>query len=134
MVRYREFHREAGLENSLAPSVQVVGFQLQPNRSEAAQELPLVGDVPVEKPDEEVVPETNEIPLGILLRDLTAENVTVELADVVARAARYENGGVVSKNDLGHGGSFQALAFGAGFSCNTGLPVSNRDLRFESTI
>src|SRR5579859_512131 len=101
-VGHLELLHETRLENLAAHLLHVVRFDLEPDRSEASQELALIGDVSVKEPDVEVVSNPNEVPLGICLHDLSAEDVTVELSNLVSLLPRDQNGGMVSKNDLRH--------------------------------
>src|SRR4029077_6490233 len=60
------------IENSSGRFFHVGGFDLQPDRSEASQELTLIRNVSVEKRDVEVLSQADEIPFGILLGDFPA--------------------------------------------------------------
>src|ERR1700746_167093 len=61
-VRYLQFPDETGFEDLSPHFLHVVGLDFQPNRSGTSQELALIGDIPIEKPDEEVFSQANEVP------------------------------------------------------------------------
>jgi hypothetical protein len=77
-VWHLELCHEPGLEDPAPCFFHVIGLDLQPDRSGAAQELALVGHAPVAERDVEVLTQPDEIPFGIRLRDFTAENLTVD--------------------------------------------------------
>jgi hypothetical protein len=73
-----------GLDDLSAHSLHVVGFDFQPNSSKTVQELALVGDIPIEKPDVEVFSQANEVPLRVRFRDFAAEDVTIGFTNAVS--------------------------------------------------
>lgn len=81
----------------------IVGLYFQPNRPEAAQELALISDIAIDKPDMEVFSQANGIPFRVCFGDLAAEDVTIESTNAVAMLPRHENRPMVSKDDLCHG-------------------------------
>src|SRR5215471_11705016 len=82
-VRYLELPHETGLEDFSAHLFHVVGLDFQPDRSRSSQKLALIVDIAIEKRDEEVLSQANEVSLGIRLRDLAAEDITIELTNAV---------------------------------------------------
>jgi hypothetical protein len=82
-VRYFKLPDETGLEDLAAHSLRVVGLDFQPDRSGRPQELALIRDIPIEKPDIEVVSQTKEVPLVLLFRDDAPEDITIKPADAV---------------------------------------------------
>jgi hypothetical protein len=77
-----------------------------PNRSSRSQELALISDVTVEKSDMEVVAQADEVPIGIGLCDLAAEDTAIEFTDAIPILPRNQHRRVVAKNDVCHGFSF----------------------------
>jgi hypothetical protein len=62
----------------------LVGLDFQPDRPSRPQELTLIRDIPIEKPDVEVFSQANEIPFGIRFRDFAAEGITIKFANAVS--------------------------------------------------
>src|SRR5207248_5840892 len=90
-VRNLELPGETGLENLSTRLLHVVGLELQPDRPEASQELTLIRDIPVEKSDEEVIAQPDEVSFGILFHDFAAQDVAIELANAVSITPRNQN-------------------------------------------
>src|SRR5439155_2673439 len=101
-VRHFELPDETGLEDLAAQFLHVVGLDFQPDRSSSPQELALVRDIPIEKPDIEVFAQTKEVPFVLLFRDDSPEDITIEVANAVSISLRNEDRSVVSENDLSH--------------------------------
>src|SRR5215469_3942853 len=102
-VRYLELPHEARLENFPFHFFYAVGLDFQPNRSRTSQELALVGDIPIEKHDIEVLCQADEVPFGICFCDFAAKNIAIEFTNAVSILPRDQNRRMVSKNDLCHG-------------------------------
>src|ERR1700704_4200273 len=87
-VRYLKLPDETGLDDLSAHFLHVVGLDFQPDRSGSPQELALIRDIPIEKPDIEVFSQTKEVPFVLLFRDDSPEDITIELANAVSISLR----------------------------------------------
>src|SRR4029077_5226260 len=102
-----------GLEDRAAHFLHVVGLDFQPDRSGSPQELAFIRDIPIEKPDIEVVSQTKEVPFVLRFRDDATEDIAIKLANAVSISLRNDDRGVVSENDLCHHRSPSLRVFSA---------------------
>src|SRR2546422_629267 len=82
---------ESGLEDLAAHFLHVVGLDFQPDRSGRPQERALIREIPIEKPDIEVVSQTKEIPFVLLFRDDAPKDITIKLANAVPISLRNDH-------------------------------------------
>src|SRR5438046_10746138 len=98
-VRYIKLP-DTEIENLPRHFFHVVGLDFQPDRSCSPQELALIRDIPIEKPDIEVFSQTKEVPFVLLFRDFATEDVTIKFPDAVPILSRNYTRRMVSTNHI----------------------------------
>jgi hypothetical protein len=82
-VRHITLPHQTGLDDLRFP--QVGGFEFAPNRSETAQELPLVVTSTDRNPMWKFSSQTNEVPLWVRFRDFAARERNCRIIDLAAK-------------------------------------------------
>jgi len=83
-----KFPDETAFEDFSTHLLYVVRLEFQPDSSKTSQELALISDIPVEKPDIEIFSQANEVPFRIRFHDLPTEDITIELTNTVSLLPR----------------------------------------------